>query len=172
MLRYEQNISHLSSWTRISSLLHLRCSCCLALFNNMFKNKFLGPFKKPSKFPEPFSLPCAIWLTVLHGKVDIPVLKPRKQSTWRRLWTSWDVSDFVKERMKLRSSFLLRRCYNLMRMAFQIGRSSEEQIDFTIVDTWLASGSQLASSSGTNELSASILSYFSVFLFLRKSWCG
>ncbi|KAK6019253.1 Pellino, partial [Ostertagia ostertagi] len=31
---------------------------------------------------------------------------------------------------------------------FQIGRSSEEQIDFTIVDTWLASGSQLASSSG------------------------
>ncbi|RCN43660.1 Pellino [Ancylostoma caninum] len=31
---------------------------------------------------------------------------------------------------------------------FQIGRSSEEQIDFTIVDTWLASGSQLSSSSG------------------------
>ncbi|KAK5981402.1 E3 ubiquitin-protein ligase pellino [Trichostrongylus colubriformis] len=33
---------------------------------------------------------------------------------------------------------------------FQIGRSSEEQIDFTIVDTWLASGSQLASSSGSS----------------------
>ncbi|PIO63922.1 Pellino [Teladorsagia circumcincta] len=31
-----------------------------------------------------------------------------------------------------------------------IGRSSEEQIDFTIVDTWLASGSQLASSSGSS----------------------
>ncbi|KAK6056345.1 hypothetical protein COOONC_06149 [Cooperia oncophora] len=34
---------------------------------------------------------------------------------------------------------------------FQIGRSSEEQIDFTIVDTWLASGSQIASSSGMIE---------------------
>ncbi|KAJ1348619.1 hypothetical protein KIN20_003965 [Parelaphostrongylus tenuis] len=33
---------------------------------------------------------------------------------------------------------------------FQIGRSSEEQIDFTIVDTWLASGSQIASSSGAS----------------------
>ncbi|KJH50134.1 Pellino [Dictyocaulus viviparus] len=33
---------------------------------------------------------------------------------------------------------------------FQIGRSSEEQIDFTIVDTWLASGSQMASSSGAS----------------------
>uniref|UniRef100_A0A0K0CUY0 Pellino n=1 Tax=Angiostrongylus cantonensis TaxID=6313 RepID=A0A0K0CUY0_ANGCA len=31
---------------------------------------------------------------------------------------------------------------------FQIGRSSEEQIDFTIVDTWLASASQVPSSSG------------------------
>ncbi|VDM61047.1 unnamed protein product [Angiostrongylus costaricensis] len=34
---------------------------------------------------------------------------------------------------------------------FQIGRSSEEQIDFTIVDTWLASGSQLATRAGCDH---------------------
>ncbi|VDK20751.1 unnamed protein product [Anisakis simplex] len=37
---------------------------------------------------------------------------------------------------------------------FQVGRSSEEQIDFTIVDTWLAAGSNIVLSPAGNSLAA------------------
>uniref|UniRef100_A0A0M3IKZ9 LAM_G_DOMAIN domain-containing protein n=1 Tax=Ascaris lumbricoides TaxID=6252 RepID=A0A0M3IKZ9_ASCLU len=36
---------------------------------------------------------------------------------------------------------------------FQVGRSSEEQIDFTIVDTWLAAGSNVVLSPAGNNVS-------------------